>query len=66
MMDFKGCKEFFNFLKMPNNPQKHWIDTTSWSMAKAMQDFVFQSTHLAMQKAQFISVSHDEMTIINN
>ncbi len=51
VMDFKGCKEFFNFLKVSNNPRKHWIDTTSWSMAKAMQDFVFQSTHLAVQKA---------------
>ncbi len=64
MMDFKGCKKKFNFLKMLNNPWKHWIDTTSWSMAKAIQDFVFQS--IAVQKPQFIFVSCDEMTIIDN
>jgi hypothetical protein len=46
MMDFKGCKELFNFLKVPNNLQKHEIDITSWSMVKVMYDFVFRSTHL--------------------
>jgi hypothetical protein len=23
MTDFKGCKDLFDFLKMPNNSQKH-------------------------------------------
>jgi len=65
-MDFKGCKEYFNFFKVPNNPQKHWIDTINWNMAKTIQDFVFQSTHLEVQKPSFISVYCDEMTIIDN
>jgi hypothetical protein len=66
MTNFKGCKGFFNFLKMPNNPWKQWIDKTSWSMAKAMQDFLFQFICLEVQKAQFIFVSCNEMTIIDN
>ncbi len=51
---------------MPNNPWKQWIDKTSWSMAKAMQDFLFQFICLEVQKAQFIFVSCNEMTIIDN
>jgi hypothetical protein len=66
MTNFKGCKELFNFLKVLNNLQKHWIHTINWSMAKAMHDFVFQSTCLVVQKALFIFVSCDEMTTIDN
>jgi hypothetical protein len=29
MIDFEGCEELFNFLKMLYNPQKHYSNTTS-------------------------------------
>jgi hypothetical protein len=35
-------------------------------MVEAMCEFVFQSTHFVVQNAPFISVSCDEVTIIDN
>jgi hypothetical protein len=66
MIDFKGCKKLFNFLKMLNNLQKHWINTTSWSMAEAMHEIVFQAICLTMHKVRFIFMFYDEVTTINN
>jgi len=66
MTNFKSCNELFYFLKMLKNLWKHWTNTTGWSMAEAMHDFVFQSIHLVGKKAQLIFVSCFEMTIVDN
>jgi hypothetical protein len=59
-------KRFLISFKVLNNPRKHWTDIINWSMVEAMHDFVLQSIHLVVQKAQFIFVSCDEMTTIDN
>ncbi len=48
MTNFKGCKDVFDFLEMPNNPQKHQTDTTGWNMIEAMHELMFQAICLAM------------------
>jgi hypothetical protein len=66
MTNFKGCKGPFNFRKMLNNLGKHWINIIGWSMVEAMHDFVLWFICLVGQKAQFIFVSCDEMTTVDN
>jgi hypothetical protein len=66
MTNFEGCKNLFDFLKVPNNLQKHWTNTIGWSMAKVMYKRLIWATCLTMQKAWFIFVSCDEMTTIDN
>jgi len=61
-----GCNELFDFVKVLHNLRKHWTNTTSWNMDELMHEVMFQSTHLTMQKAQFIYVSCDEIITINN
>jgi hypothetical protein len=66
MTIFEGYKNLFDFFKVPNNPQKHWINTSGWSMAEAMHEFVIWATCLTMQKAWFTFVSCDKVTTIDN
>lgn len=51
---------------MPNNFQKHWTYTTSWSMVKVMHELVLWAICVTMQKVQFVYMSCDEVTMIDN
>jgi len=48
-----------------NNLQKHWINTSGWSMTKTMYELVIWAIFLTMQKAWFTFVSSDEVTTID-
>ncbi len=32
MTNYEDLKPFYEFLKLKNNPKKHWIDTTWWEL----------------------------------
>jgi hypothetical protein len=42
MTKFKSFKVLFQFLKLENYIQKHWFDTTRWTMVEAMHNNVLQ------------------------
>jgi hypothetical protein len=40
MTKFESFKVLFQFLKLENYLQKHWFDTTRWTMVEAMHNNV--------------------------
>jgi hypothetical protein len=65
MTDFEGMKDLFNFIQMSNILWKHWFNSYGWNMAKCINNVFLQSTRTAMQNAWFITMSFDEVTIID-
>ncbi len=50
---------------MPNNPQPHWSDSSAWIMAECMHKIVLTNTQMVVQKAKFIFIFVDEVTIVD-
>jgi hypothetical protein len=40
MTNFEASKNLFQFLKIENRPCKHWLDTTNWTIVKAMHGII--------------------------
>ncbi len=66
MTNFEACKNLFEFLKVENCSWKHWSNTTSWTMVEAMHSIVLRAIKLVVQTTQFILVSCDEVTTLDN
>jgi len=54
------------FLKMENNPNKHWTNTNGWSMARCMTNVVLVAIKITIQITNYIFVSCDELITIDN
>jgi hypothetical protein len=54
------------FLKMENNPNKHWTNTSGWSMVGCMTNVVLVAHKMTIQIANYIFVSCDELITIDN
>jgi hypothetical protein len=66
MIDFESLKELFEFLKFVNAPQKHWIDSSEWGMARALHSVVLKQMKMVLQQKFFISINCDEITTLDN
>jgi len=44
----------------------HWIDLASWAMAQHMHGIVLEATKSIVGAAQFISLTCDEVSTIDN
>jgi hypothetical protein len=67
MLVLKVHKELFDFLSLEENPKMNWIDSVgNWAMAQHMHDIVLEVTKYVIGVAQFISLTCDEVSTIDN
>ncbi len=43
IFEYEAHKELFDFLKLEENPQIHWIDLTNWAMIQHMHNMVLEA-----------------------
>jgi hypothetical protein len=66
MLEYESTRGFLQFLQVKNCLQKHWCDNTGWSMAETMHNIVKTATADAVKAANFISISCNEVTSVDN
>lgn len=40
LVEYESCHELYDFLNVPNNPQKHGANCTGWGLVECMFDEV--------------------------
>jgi hypothetical protein len=55
-----------SMFKVKHTPNKHWINYLGWGIIESMNDLLLQSTCNIVNVINFLFVSVDEMTTINN
>ena len=58
--------ELYKFLQVPNLPQSHWCAGSGWIMAEHIYDFVKKRQAAMIQAANYIALSADESSTIDN
>jgi hypothetical protein len=66
MSDYSGMKDLVEYLHVPNYPHKHWAHSTAWGIAECLHDVVLERTRELISRANFFSLSCDEVTSQNN
>ncbi len=56
----------FTFLKVPNNPLKHWSDYARWEIVESLHHVVLIAIKEAIITLNFLSIFEDEMITIDN
>jgi hypothetical protein len=51
---------------VPNQPKKHWLIGVGWKIAKSLEMVIVDRTRVDLQKANFIHLSCDKVTTIDN
>jgi hypothetical protein len=64
--DFESMHGFLRFLKVKNTLDKHWTNINGWGMVECMNNVVLVVTKIAIQTTNYISVSCDEVTSVDN
>jgi hypothetical protein len=65
-INYEDMPSSFHMLKVKYVSWKHWSDSLSWGMVEVMHDVLLKATKAAFARANFIVVSADEVTTINN
>jgi hypothetical protein len=65
MTEYEQMQSLFAFLKVLNNPLKHWSDCVRWEIVKVMQFVVLTTTEEVIMALSFFFISIGEMTIID-
>jgi hypothetical protein len=66
MSDYIAQKALFNSLNVLNQPRKHWSLSIGWKIAKSLEMVIINHIRDDLQKASFVSLSCDEVTIVDN
>jgi hypothetical protein len=66
MLEYEAHKELFDFLNLEENPKMHWIDSLGWAITQHMHNIVLEATIFAIIGAQYISLTCDEVSTIDN
>ncbi len=66
VLKFKSFYELFKSLNIPNNPSMHWSNNVGWTFVEFMHMQVQEAIVKAIQITQFIAMSCDEITTIDN
>jgi hypothetical protein len=66
MTKYEQMQSSFAFLKVPNNPLKHWSDCVGWEIAKGLHCVVLIAIKKFIMASSFLYISIDEMTIVDN
>lgn len=69
LLEYESQAKLYNFLQVPNTPQKHWSNSNGWVMAElisVMYDEVKDAIKKEISYARFIAMSADEVTTVDN
>jgi hypothetical protein len=62
----KQMQSLFAFLKVPNNPLKHWNDYVGWEIEKVLHRVVLNVIKEVILASSFLSISTNEVNTIDN
>jgi hypothetical protein len=66
MVTFGRRCQLYNFIDVPNLPSLHWSDSIGWLMATFMYDLVKEKHRAMLAAAQYISLTIDETSAVDN
>ena len=66
MREYLARFELYKFLGVPNLLSSHWYFGSVWIMAAHIYDFVIKRQSVMIHIANFITVSADESSTIDN
>lgn len=66
MVEFEAKQSLFRLLETPNCPSMHWSAGVGWLMAEHMYSFVQEKIKAMIKSAQFIALTCDETTGVDN
>jgi hypothetical protein len=66
MSDYTAQKALFDVLNVPNQPRKHWSIGAGREIAESLEMVIANCTKANLQKANFVSLSCDEVTTVDN
>jgi len=66
MVEFESRRSLYKLLAVPDLPSAHWCDNSGWVMASFMYKIVVQEIHRLIEKANFLAVTVDEVTALDN
>ncbi len=55
-----------DFFNVHHTPKKHWTHSSGWDMATTMHNVIVKQIVLLVQQVRFLSISCDEVTILDN
>jgi hypothetical protein len=66
MHDYTTCQDLYNALNVPHQPRKHWFEQVGWEIVHALALVVCDKIKEALAKANYIAISCDEVTTVDN
>jgi hypothetical protein len=66
MLEYESLRPLFEFLPVPRNNKKHWNNSYDWTMVEFMHQVVMRATRATIQAANYISLSCDEVSTVDN
>jgi hypothetical protein len=66
MVDYERCHALFEHLRVKNMPKKHWSESMGWDISEHMHMSVLKALKSAVQGADVIAISADEVTAVDN
>jgi hypothetical protein len=66
MLEYEFLRSLFEFVAIPINNQKHWIDSYSWQMVEFMCQEMLRATKKEMVVTQYVVLSYDKVFTLDN
>jgi hypothetical protein len=66
MLEYEFLRSLFEFLIVPKNNKKHWIDSYSWQMVEFMHQEMLRATKKEMVVTQYVILSYDKVFTFDN
>jgi len=66
MCDYEHEQHLLRHLKVKNLPRKHLLETTGYKMSEQLYNFTLSILKGVIQSVIIISISVDEVTIVDN
>jgi hypothetical protein len=66
MINYEDFKPLFSYLKLKNNPKKHWSDTTRWEITKPVDNQVLATNKFVIQATKFVALTCVEVVTLDN
>jgi hypothetical protein len=66
MLEYESMKVLFEFLAIPKNRRKHWIDTSSLQMVEFMHRQMMVITRAIVTTTQYVFINCDEVSTLDN
>jgi hypothetical protein len=66
MCNYTACQDLYNALNVLHQPRKHWSEPAGWEIAHVLVHVVCDKIKEALAKANYIAISCDEVTTVDN